>query len=110
MAGYQSKYLGKGHHDPKQGCIGKTYICHFGKRLYTSIKPIEWMNHLKGIQQHQGIYEQVNRVRAMCRDIYDFAKVTGRIDYNPLEGLQKFLQQGVKQNMSHVVNRSYQHY
>ncbi|SUV67157.1 integrase [Acinetobacter baumannii] len=30
----------------------------------------------------------------MCRDIYDFAKVTGRIDYNPLEGLQKFLQQG----------------
>ncbi len=102
MAGYQSKYLGKGHHDPKQGCIGKHIFPIFGKRLYTSIKPIEWMNHLKGIQQHQGIYEQVNRVRAMCRDIYDFAKVTGRIDYNPLEGLQKFLQQGVKQNMSHV--------
>ena len=28
----------------------------FGKRLYTTIKPIEWMNHLKGIQQKQGIY------------------------------------------------------
>ena len=38
----------------------------------------------------------------MCRDIYDFAKVIYCIDYNPLEGLQKFLQQGVKQNMSHV--------
>ena len=79
----------------------------FGKRLYTTIKPIEWMNHLKGIQQKQGIYEQVNRVRAMCRDIYDFAKVTGRIDYNPLEGLQKFLQQGIKQNMSHVSEQEF---
>ena len=85
-----------------KGALEKHIFPIFGKRLYTSIKPIEWMNHLKGIQQHQGIYEQVNRVRAMCRDIYDFAKVTGRIDYNPLEGLQKFLQQGVKQNMSHV--------
>ena len=60
------------------------------------------MNHLKGIQQRQGIYEQVSRVRAMCRDIYDYAKVTGRIDYNPLEGIQKYLQQGKKENMAHV--------
>ena len=74
----------------------------FGKRLYTTIKPIEWMNHLKGIQQEQGIYEQVNRIRAMCRDIYDFAKVTGRMDYNPVEGIQKYLQQGKKENMAHV--------
>lgn len=60
------------------------------------------MNHLKGIQQEQGIYEQVNRIRAMCRDIYDFAKVTGRMDYNPVEGIQKYLQQGKKENMAHV--------
>ena len=74
----------------------------FGKRLYTTIKPIEWMNLLKSIQQEKGIFEQVNRMRAMCRDIYDFAKVTGRMDYNPVEGIQKYLQQGKKQNMLHV--------
>ena len=85
-----------------RGALEKHIFPIFGKRLYTTIKPIEWMNHLKGIQQKQGIYEQVNRVRAMCRDIYDFAKVTGRIDYNPVEGIQKYLQQGIKQNMSHV--------
>lgn len=85
-----------------KGALEKHIFPIFGKRLYTTIKPIEWMNLLKGIQQEKGIYEQVNRMRAMCRDIYDFAKVTGRIDYNPLEGLQKFLQQGIKQNMSHV--------
>lgn len=85
-----------------KGALEKNIFPVFGKRLYVSIKPIEWMNHLKGIQQEQGIFEQVNRIRAMCRDIYDYAKVTGCIDYNPLEGLQKYLQQGKKENMAHV--------
>lgn len=85
-----------------KGALEKHIFPVFGKRLYTEIRPIEWMNHLKHIQQSKGIYEQVNRIRAMCRDIYDYAKVTGRIDYNPLEGLQKFLQQGKKENMAHV--------
>lgn len=85
-----------------KGALEKHIFPIFGKRLYTTIKPIEWMNLLKGIQQEKGIYEQVNRIRAMCRDIYDFAKVTGRIDYNPLEGIQKYLEQGKKTNMAHV--------
>lgn len=85
-----------------RGALEKHVFPFFGKRLYTTIKPIEWMNHLKGIQESQGIFEQVNRIRAMCRDIYDYAKVTGRIDYNPLEGIQKYLQQGKKENMAHV--------
>ncbi|MFX6479440.1 tyrosine-type recombinase/integrase [Acinetobacter baumannii] len=85
-----------------KGALEKHIYPVFGKRLYTSIRPIEWMNHLKGIQQEHKIYEQVNRIRAMCRDIYDYAKVTGRIDYNPLEGLHKFLEQGDKKNMAHV--------
>ncbi|EFF83230.1 site-specific recombinase, phage integrase family [Acinetobacter haemolyticus ATCC 19194] len=85
-----------------KGALEKHIYPVFGKRLYTTIRPIEWMNHLKGIQQEHKIYEQVNRIRAMCRDIYDYAKVTGRIDYNPLEGLHKFLEQGDKKNMAHV--------
>ncbi len=58
-----------------KGALEKHIFPVFGKRLYTNIKPIEWMNHLKGIQQQHGIYEQVNRVRAMCRDIYDYSKL-----------------------------------
>lgn len=85
-----------------KGALEKHIYPVMGKRLYTTIRPIEWMNLLKGIQQEKGIFEQVNRMRAMCRDIYDYAKVTGRIDYNPLEGLQKYLQQGKKENMAHV--------
>lgn len=48
-----------------KGALEKHIFPVFGKCLYTTIRPIEWMNHLKGIQQEQGIYEQVNRIRAM---------------------------------------------
>lgn len=85
-----------------KGALEKHIYPIFGKRLFVSIRPIEWMEHLKGIQQEQKIYEQVKRIRTMCRDIYDYAKVTGRIDYNPLEGLHKFLDSGKKENMAHV--------
>lgn len=85
-----------------KGALEKHIIPIFGKRLFASIKPIEWMNLLKGIQQEKGINEQVNRICTMCRSIYDYAKVTGRIDYNPLEGLGKFLEKGKKNNMAHV--------
>jgi len=88
-----------------KGALEKHIFPTFGKKLFTSIRPIEWMNHLKGIQQEFKIYEQVNRIAAMCRDIYDYAKVTGRIDYNPLEGLGKFLEKGKKENMAHVSER-----
>lgn len=85
-----------------KGVLEKHIYPIFGKRLYTTIRPIEWMNHLKGFQQEHKIYEQVNRICSMCRDIYDYAKVTGRIEYNPSEGLHKLLEQGKNENMAHV--------
>ncbi|GEA66908.1 hypothetical protein PA3_10660 [Acinetobacter pittii] len=33
----------------------------------------------KRIQLEQKIYEQVKRMYVMCRDIYDYAKVTGTL-------------------------------
>jgi integrase len=73
-----------------------------GKRAYKDIKPIEWMNLFKNIQREKGIIEQSNRMRALCQEIYDLAKVTGRIEYNPLEGLHRFLDNAKAENMAHV--------
>nr|WP_269915275.1 hypothetical protein [Acinetobacter sp. HY1485] len=55
-----------------KGALEKHIYPVFGKRLFASIRPIEWMEHLKGIQQQQ------YRMRSMCRDII-----------TPLEGLYK---------------------
>jgi len=48
-----------------------------GKRPYVSIMSMEWMDLLRGLER-QGILEQMSRVRAYCKDIYDLARVTGR--------------------------------
>ena len=73
----------------------------FGKRVYTEILPLEWMEFLRGMEQ-KGIIEQMGRVRAFCKEIYDLARVTGRAVHNPLEGLSKFLQSRSAENYAHV--------
>ncbi|MGV8862882.1 MAG: tyrosine-type recombinase/integrase [Pseudomonas sp.] len=73
----------------------------FGKRIYTEILPMEWMEFLRGMEQ-KGIIEQTSRVRARCQEIYDLARVTGRATHNPLEGLHKFLQTRPSENYAHV--------
>ncbi|MCV4097216.1 tyrosine-type recombinase/integrase [Pseudomonas aeruginosa] len=73
----------------------------FGKRLYTEILPIEWMEFFKGMEQ-KGIIEQMGRVRRSCKEIYDLARVTGRAVHNPLDGLSRFLQSKPAENYAHV--------
>ncbi|MQT30668.1 tyrosine-type recombinase/integrase [Pseudomonas helleri] len=73
----------------------------FGKRQYTGILSMEWMDLLRGLET-QGILEQMSRVRAYCKDIYDLARVTGRAVNNPLEGVHKFLSSGKAENYAHV--------
>lgn len=83
------------------GALEKHVFPVFGKRAYRSILPMEWMEFLRGMEQ-TGIVEQTSRVRGMCREIYDLARVTGRATHNPLEGLHKFLLTKPAVNYAHV--------
>ncbi|AJE20342.1 tyrosine-type recombinase/integrase [Azotobacter chroococcum] len=73
----------------------------FGKRPYVSILPMEWMEFLRAMEQ-KGIIEQARRVRRYCVEVYDLARVTGRAQYNPLEGLHKFLLTKPSENYAYV--------
>lgn len=78
-----------------------------GKRLFKEITPQEWFMLFQAVQrktnrQGKPIIEQAKRIRQNCHEIYDLAKVTGRINYNPLEGIHKFLETAKAQNMAHV--------
>ncbi|MFC0708095.1 tyrosine-type recombinase/integrase [Azorhizophilus paspali] len=83
------------------GALEKHVFPVFGKRPYVSILPMEWMELLRSMEQ-TGIVEQTSRVRGMCREIYDLARVTGRATHNPLEGLHKFLLTKPVENYAHV--------
>lgn len=73
----------------------------FGKRPYTEILPMEWMEFLRGMEQ-KGIIDQMGNVRRYCKEAYDLARVTGRAVFNPLEGLHKFLKTKPSENYAHV--------
>ena len=72
-----------------------------GKRIYTEIHPMEWMEFLRTLEK-KGIIEQMKRVRRSCKEIYDLARVTGRAIHNPLEGLNRFLQTRTAESYAHV--------
>jgi integrase len=83
------------------GALEKHVFPVFGKRTYCNILPMEWMDFLHGMER-TGIVEQTSRVRGMCKEIYDLARVTGRATHNPLEGLHKFLLTKPVENFAHV--------
>jgi integrase len=83
------------------GALEKHVFPVFGRRPFSTIVPMEWMEFLRSMEQ-TGIVEQTSRVRAMCREIYDLARVTGRATHNPLEGLHKFLLTKPTENYAHV--------
>lgn len=79
-----------------------------GNRDYRKITKKEWLSLIQQIQQKlhpktgKPIVEMGNRVRGLCKEIYDLAEVTERIDHNPLSGIEKFIAKHKKQNMEHV--------
>lgn len=83
------------------GALERHVFPALGKRQYTGILSMEWMELLRGMEQ-QGILEQMSRVRAYCKDVYDLARVTGRAVNNPLDGVHKFLSAGKAENYAHV--------
>ena len=79
-----------------------------GSRDYRKITKREWLDLIQQIQKKphpttgKPIVEMGNRVRGLCRDIYDLAEVTGRIDHNPLSGIEKFIEKHEQQHMDSV--------
>jgi integrase len=72
-----------------------------GNRPFASIHPMEWMDLLRSMED-QKIIEQMRNVRRCCKEIYDLARVTGRITHNPLDGLSRFLKTRPAENYAHV--------
>lgn len=83
------------------GALQKHVIPKFGKRPFTEITPMEWLEFLRALEK-TGIVEQTSRIRAMCREIYDLALVTGRTHNNPLASLHKHLTTRRAENFAHV--------
>lgn len=83
------------------GALQKHVFPKFGKRAFNEITPMEWLEFLRALEK-TGIVEQTSRIRAMCREVYDLALVTGRTQSNPLASLHKHLTTRRSENYAHV--------
>lgn len=91
-----------------EGALANHVYPTMGNRDYRKITKQEWLQLIQQIQKKphpktgKPIIEMGNRVRGLCKEIYDLAEVTGRIDHNPLSGIDKFIDKHAKENMKHV--------
>lgn len=103
-----SKPWTNGTRTRNEGALNNHVYPIMGNRDYRKITKKEWLDLIQQIQKKlhpttgQPIIEMGNRVRGLCKDIYDLAEVTMRIDHNPLSGVEKFISKHKKKNMEHV--------
>lgn len=70
---------------------------HIGPRPINEIKPLELLSLLQRIEK-RGAPELANKVRQRCGEVFRYAIVTGRAEYNPAPDLASALQGYQKQN------------
>lgn len=91
-----------------KGALANHVYPSMGNRDYRKITKKEWLDLIQQIQKKphpktgKPIIEMGNRVRGLCKEIYDLAEVTMRVENNPLSGVEKFITKHDKQNMDHV--------
>ncbi|MBF4178552.1 tyrosine-type recombinase/integrase [Lelliottia nimipressuralis] len=64
----------------------KDIFPHTGRRPIVDIKPMDWLEILRRLEK-RGALEKMRKVRQRCNEVYRYAIVTGRAEYNPLSDL-----------------------
>lgn len=72
-----------------------------GDLAIDSIKPLEWLEVLRRVEE-AGKFEQRRKLHSFCRDIYRFAIITGRANYNPLTDLGAALEKQKRRHFPHI--------
>ena len=57
-----------------------------GRRPIVDIKPMDWLEILRRLEK-RGALEKMRKVRQRCNEVYRYAIVTGRAEYNPVSDL-----------------------
>lgn len=64
----------------------KDIFPHTGRRPIVDIKPMNWLEILRRLEK-RGALEKMRKVRQRCNEVYRYAIVTGRAEYNPVSDL-----------------------
>ncbi|WP_104484031.1 tyrosine-type recombinase/integrase [Acinetobacter indicus] len=82
--------------------IEKHLLPVFGKRKYKDITSGEWLEFFQKKQRVNKTFNRIEKLISYCRNAYDLAVFKDEIKYNPLIGIQKFLDKTNPGSMKYI--------
>lgn len=91
-----------GYADDIMEYLRKDIFPYIGKKAITDIKPITMLSVLKKMEE-RGVLDKLKKTRQACRQIFTYAIITGRAEFNPVTDLAGALKTPKQQHFSHLM-------
>ncbi|MBI0678652.1 tyrosine-type recombinase/integrase [Citrobacter koseri] len=82
--------------------LKKDIFPYIGKKAVTDIKPVTMLSVLKKMED-RGVLDKLKKTRQACRQIFTYAIITGRAEFNPVADLAGALKTPKKQHFPHLM-------
>lgn len=100
---YKRASWSKGYANDILEYLRKDIFPHVGKMPVTEIKPMLMLAVLRKMEQ-RGVLDKLKKTRQACSQIYVYAIVTGRAEYNPVSELAGALKSPKQKHFPHLLN------
>ncbi|EAS1843445.1 DUF4102 domain-containing protein [Salmonella enterica] len=91
-----------GYADDIMEYLRKDIFPYIGKKAITDIKPITMLSVLKKMEE-RGVLDKLKKTRQACRQIFTYAIITGRAEFNPVTDLARALKTPKQQHFPHLM-------
>ncbi|ELD4966728.1 tyrosine-type recombinase/integrase [Salmonella enterica] len=91
-----------GYADDIMEYLRKDIFPYIGKKAITDIKPITMLSVLKKMEE-RGVLDKLKKTRQACRQIFTYAIITGRTEFNPVTDLAGALKTPKQQHFPHLM-------
>jgi integrase len=82
--------------------LRKDIFPYVGKKAITDIKPMDMLSTLKKMEE-RGVLDKLKKTRQACRQIFTYAVITGRAEFNPVADLAGALKPPKQQHFPHLL-------
>ncbi|EBG0414892.1 DUF4102 domain-containing protein [Salmonella enterica subsp. enterica serovar Typhimurium] len=82
--------------------LRKDIFPYIGKKAITDIKPMTMLSVLKKMED-RGVLDKLKKTRQACRQIFTYAIITGRAEFNPVTDLAGALKTPKQQHFPHLM-------
>lgn len=89
--------------------LRKDIFPYVGKKAITDIKPMTMLSVLKKMED-RGVLDKLKKTRQACRQIFTYAIITGRAEFNPVADLAGALKTPKQQHFPHLMPAQIGHF